>query len=174
MTWTTVVPAAITGAVGIAGIGGALLSARITSKSAAENLRTSIAAEDARANLAEKRRIYANCLGALTAFLTAEIRKQNAPCRQSDRANQAYTPALLATSSAVWEVILITSIEVANQTARVFDAVIHMDAAAPQIDDTLRVLAQAGEIGDAISTLSETMRRDLGEEALDVPDLTSR
>ncbi len=59
MDWTIIVPTAITGVVGLAGIGGTLLSARMTSKSDAENLRTSISAEDARAKLAEKRRAYA-------------------------------------------------------------------------------------------------------------------
>ncbi len=47
MDWATVVPTAIAGVVGLAGIGGTLLSARLTSKSDAENLRTSISAEDA-------------------------------------------------------------------------------------------------------------------------------
>jgi hypothetical protein len=58
-------PAAITGVVGLAGIGGTLLSARMTGKSDAANLRMSVSAEDTRAKLAEKRRIYANCLAAI-------------------------------------------------------------------------------------------------------------
>lgn len=61
-------PAAITGAVGIAGIGGTVLSATITRKSAAENLRISIDAENERIKLAEKRRIYAQALAAITAY----------------------------------------------------------------------------------------------------------
>lgn len=71
MDWATVVPTAIAGVVGLAGIGGTLLSARLTSKSDAENLRTSISAEDAGAKLAEKRRIYANCIAAITACASA-------------------------------------------------------------------------------------------------------
>jgi hypothetical protein len=39
---------AVTGVVGVAGIGGALLSAKMTSKSDTENLRTSISAENKR------------------------------------------------------------------------------------------------------------------------------
>lgn len=49
----TVIAAGVTGVVGVAGIGGTLLSARMTSKSDADNLRTSIAAEDTRAKPAE-------------------------------------------------------------------------------------------------------------------------
>jgi hypothetical protein len=74
--WGTVIAAGITGLVGIAGIGGTLLSARMTGKSDAENLRTSITAEDGRARLAEKRRVYANCLARLTdGFFAATIVK---------------------------------------------------------------------------------------------------
>jgi len=67
MDWGPVITAGITGIVGLAGIGGTLVSAKITRKSAAENLRTSIGAEDERARLAEKRRIYAQALASLTA-----------------------------------------------------------------------------------------------------------
>jgi hypothetical protein len=58
--WGTV----ITGVVGLAGIGGTLLAARMTGKSDAENLRTSISAEDRRARRTEKREIFARFLDA--------------------------------------------------------------------------------------------------------------
>lgn len=67
MDWGTIVPAAIVGAVGLAGIGGTLLSARMT-----------INAEDARTQRGEKRLIYANCLAALER------------CRQAVRQAQAH------------------------------------------------------------------------------------
>ena len=57
--WATVIPAVVTGAVGIVGISGTILSARLTAKSQTANLRLSIGAENHRAQLAEKRRIYA-------------------------------------------------------------------------------------------------------------------
>jgi hypothetical protein len=57
----SIAPNLITGAVGIAGIAGSNVSAGQARKSAAENMQTSISAEDRHAKLSEKRRIYANC-----------------------------------------------------------------------------------------------------------------
>jgi hypothetical protein len=60
-------PTIITGAVGVAGIGGTLLSARWQTAS----VKLSIAAEDERAKRAEKRRIYAAAYSALSDGLSA-------------------------------------------------------------------------------------------------------
>jgi hypothetical protein len=67
--WATVV----TGVVGVAGIGGTLLSARMTSKSDAANLRTSIAAEDMRAKVTEKRRVYAKYIASMIEVIVATV-----------------------------------------------------------------------------------------------------
>lgn len=61
MSWD----ALITGAVGVAGIGGTVLAARMTNKSQTANLVLSIDAENERARIADKRRIYATCLATL-------------------------------------------------------------------------------------------------------------
>ena len=66
MDWTVVVSTAITGAVGIAGVAGTVVSARSASKSATKDLMLQINAENNRANLAEKRRVYAACMAALS------------------------------------------------------------------------------------------------------------
>lgn len=60
----------ITGAVGVAGIGGTILAARMTSKSQTANLKPGIGAENERARRAEKRLIYARCLASYEAMLT--------------------------------------------------------------------------------------------------------
>ena len=57
----------IIGIVGLAGIGGTLLSARMTGSS-----------EDRRAKLAEKRRVYAGFLAALTQYAGADDRMRAA------------------------------------------------------------------------------------------------
>jgi hypothetical protein len=59
------------GVVGLVGIGGALLSASMTSKSNAQNLRTCISAEDKRARRVEKRAIYAKYLAACNEMSSA-------------------------------------------------------------------------------------------------------
>jgi hypothetical protein len=76
--WSTIV----TGAVGAAGIGGAIFVARMGNKSQAANLLVSIGAEDERLRLAEKRRVYALFLGACS-----EVRSQAFVSRH--HANQA-------------------------------------------------------------------------------------
>jgi hypothetical protein len=67
--WSSVVPALITGAVGIAGVAGTLLSARIAANSSAE-----------RDRLAEKRRVYADFYRA-TSNMNAPVQELNAAIR---------------------------------------------------------------------------------------------
>jgi hypothetical protein len=71
MDWASVVPGAITGIVGIAGIGGSILSAKLAGKSATQNLQTSITAENERTHVADKRRIYASFQASLNKLLVA-------------------------------------------------------------------------------------------------------
>jgi hypothetical protein len=71
--WAAVTSTAITGAVGIAGVAGAIISARIAGKSARDSAGLNINAEADRARLAEKRRIYARALGALDSAALAVV-----------------------------------------------------------------------------------------------------
>lgn len=143
MDWGTVVPAAITGVVGLAGIGGALLSARMTGKSDAENLRTSISAEDRRARLAEKRRIYANCLATLTIAATARAEAHD---------RQGAAAALVAAANAAFEVKLIAPRTVCGFT----------DPAMSRLANSEFGKAD-NRSADAIAELAHAMRVDLGE-----------
>jgi hypothetical protein len=72
--WAPVLPALITGAVGIAGIGGTILSARITAKAQTANLRLSIGADNHRARVAEKRRIYATFMASYNGTVEAVVK----------------------------------------------------------------------------------------------------
>lgn len=65
--WSTIA----TGAVGIAGIGGSIWSARISRKSATSDLRPTIGAENERVRMSEKRRIYAVYLSSTTRYSLA-------------------------------------------------------------------------------------------------------
>jgi cation transporter-like permease len=66
VNWGTIIPTVVTGVVGLAGISGSIVSARIASKTASKNLEKSIHAKAARIIRAEKRLLYANYLAALT------------------------------------------------------------------------------------------------------------
>lgn len=148
MNWGAVIAAAITGVVGIAGIGGALLSARMTAKSSAENLRTSISAEDARARNAEKRRTYANCLAVLT--LAVSTRASANPDDRDSRTNAANL--IITAANAVFEVKLIAPPEVDT-----------LAIAAMQNLSSSKVGQVHKESAGAITRLASAMRADLDE-----------
>ncbi|MFZ0166064.1 MAG: hypothetical protein WAL12_20985 [Trebonia sp.] len=145
MDWAVVVAAGITGVVGLAGIGGTLLSARIAGRS-----------EDKRAKLAEKRRIYANCLAALA----NEIRARSLVARVDDRPPtkrrlenlDRAIAASVATATTVFEVHLVGSLDVA--------------ALAMECHETLAQMTSESEPenwGTAFARLIAAMRADLGE-----------
>jgi hypothetical protein len=157
MDWAIVV----TGAVGLAGIGGTLLSARMTSKSDAANLRASISAEDTRAKLAEKRRIYASCIAALDAYANyAEYatRADTLPLAQRAQLLGESARSRLAAFYASSEMDLIAPPEVAVWVHRMLWTVLRAEKAATNE-------AQVGEIVDAHMNVVVAMRRDLGEHA---------
>ena len=147
MDWGTVV----TGVVGLAGIGGALLSASMTSKSSAQNLRTGISAEDERARRAEKRAIYAKYLAACdetsfaapSHFLENIIPKRPQPREADERAASLYVAAVTANA----------------ELQLVAPAVVR------ELADSLQHLMVEGgkRYGDTKRQLLAAMRADLGE-----------
>lgn len=75
----------MTGAVGLAGIGGTLWQANRARKSEAELLQRNISAENERSQLAEKRRIYAHFHALCDPMLWAAIQHRIARERQVPR-----------------------------------------------------------------------------------------
>lgn len=143
--WSTI----ITGAVGVAGIGGTLLSARWQTAS----VKLSIAAEDAQAKLAEKRRIYAAASAALNNGLVA-MSAMNVSVNDSDTA--ALSSLLVTAGNIAWELQLIASAEVGRHARDALNALREGDG------DTLL---------ESLAALIPAMRADLGIESLDVGDL---
>ena len=86
INWATIIPPVVTGVVGIAGIGGAILSAKITATTQVINLRLSIGAENHRARIAEKRRIYATFIACYNKALDA-VNKHRASFSLSESTN---------------------------------------------------------------------------------------
>jgi hypothetical protein len=139
----------ITGVVGVAGIGGTLVSARWQTAA----VKLTIAAEDERAKSAEKRRIYAAAYAALSDGLmvmsTAESSKEDSDAT-------ALRSATGGASSAGWELQLIASADVSRHAR-----------------DALNALQQGeGEtLLDSLAELIPAMRADLGTDPLDIGDL---
>lgn len=159
LNWAAIVPAAITGAIGLAGIGGTLLSASIARQSNAENLQASIAAENNKARLSEKRCVYANCLAALMfGYLQAAMVRARGDVRSKGYAADVLEAnrARMAAVNALSEVRLIGPQDVGSLATRAVMAL-------------LRFLKEGGgsDFGKAHAKLTLAMRIDLGEP---VPD----
>ena len=103
------VPVAITGAVGVAAVAGTIINAKITGNSARETARLNINAEDRRAYIADKRRVYARAIAAIETAVTAVSRVPDGGVAQregdADRI-AAVDAALLAAADALGELQL--------------------------------------------------------------------
>jgi hypothetical protein len=122
--WSAVVAPLVTGVVGLAGIIGTAWQGKrgreIQSKNlqdsmaaAADNLRLTIAAENRRAELAEKRRVYAAHLAACTEVHRAVIKK-NSPLADKEAANLEYGKAVADVVAATAVVSLIAPSRVSD------------------------------------------------------------
>jgi len=152
--WGIVISGAITGIVGIAGIGGSIMSARLAGKSATQNLQVSITAENERARLAEKRRCYMHYLAASSDLINS-MAKQHV---LGDDADDALSTALVyergevltGVLSALGELLLVAP-----------EPVMHL------ADSAATLLAgadpDAGKFRELREQLLWAMRADLGE-----------
>jgi hypothetical protein len=139
----------ITGAVGVAGIGGTLLGARWQTA----GVKLGIEAEDERARRAEKRRVYAVAYAALSDSLMAMSRKE---ISKSESDVRAFHSASEKASNAAWELQLIASADVSRHARDALNALHEGDG------DTLL---------ESLAALIPAMRADLGIDPLDVGDL---
>jgi hypothetical protein len=142
MDWGTF----ITGVVGLAGIGGSIVSAKIASKSATGDLRIAISAEDARSRRADKRLIYASFLAALSKLRDL---------RTNEHRTDEDIKELLAAQTAAWvpvlEVGLVGPPQIATAAQQVYLLVTKND------DDVHKY-------ANAYADLIETMRADLNDQ----------
>ena len=155
--WTAVTAAIVGGVVGLAGIVFAWRQSKMT-----------ISAEDQRIKLAEKRRIYANCLAALqhaqAALQHAEgVATDDPPTESADAATPAAIDAAAALTAADAAVD-------AAMTACFEVAIIAPVAVYRPVATILKCLADQPEegLGDALGQVLVAMRVDLGETKLPV------
>src|SRR5262245_31553900 len=108
--WPAIVTGIVIGVVGLAGIAAVYWQGKRAAEAASENLRRSIDAENERAQLAEKRRIYAACQAAFTAMriesITHRVAYQPPPSQaQRDAAELALNQVRRAMLNAVGELL---------------------------------------------------------------------
>lgn len=153
----------VTGAVGVAGIGGTILAAWMTGKCQTADLKLGINAENARARLAEKRRIYANCQASFDRLFTAAVAVRGDE-RSADAALRANQDAELSSANAavlpaLSELILIAPDDIAGQAEmirRYLGTYVAESSGGAESDAMLPGLRKQ---------LFSAMRADLGETA---------
>jgi hypothetical protein len=186
ISWDVVV----TGTVGIAGIAGTLWQGKrsreaqsrdlkLSINSAAENLRLGLKAEDERAKLAEKRRIYALYVTSIDSYADKAIAfgaSLKSPDRQTkNRALKAYVQGGSAISVALAELMLIAPESVGSIARDIFVsigaiAVAGLEDSGKRLrDDAVDRLTSEysklpGKYHEMANQLYDAMRRDLGED----------
>jgi hypothetical protein len=162
----TIVLGIVTGVVGIAGVAGAIVSAKIASKSATKDLKLSIAAGNKRADMAEKRKIYASCLAALTEMETASgLHRVYYAGSKSQRGDAQWR--LIAAQNAMHiaasEADLIAPPDVRECLRENTRALVRYNSATIRGSTLMDDKEAAKEVGDVRQRLYEAMRKDLGE-----------
>jgi hypothetical protein len=155
----------VTGAVGAAGIAGTLLSARLTARSHIAGLKLSTAAEEERAHLAEKRRIYAGFHTSIDRLIVdwnlMHEGMGGAGPDEREELKQVPDAAMMAMSNSLSEIKLIAPEPVGRQAeklARLFRAI---SQAILSERDGAELDAIGSEIFRQRSALYEAMRADL-------------
>jgi hypothetical protein len=149
--WGTVIAGAV-GAIG--GVGATLAGAWMNGRSQMAGLRLGIAADNDRAKVAEKRRIYAACLTALSDDLSAAIRRETfANTEETGK----YGAALLTALNAVSELQLVAPSEVGRCGGT---ALVRLNHLKHFTDEARQAFVRA------LVELTKAMRADLGESPL--------
>jgi len=154
--WTAVTAAIVSGVVGLViGLAGIIFAWRQS--------KMTISAEDARAKLAEKRRIYANCITALTALLNSVRPADREILLGSEQMTEfldRFSHIKLAATNAASEVSLIAPAEVAAAAQLTLRILTDSSIASLQAKNDSRT----SPAGGALTKLIVAMRLDLGEQ----------
>lgn len=160
-----IITGVVTGVVGLAGIVATYWQGKRATEAASENYRRSIDAQDERARLADKRRIYATCQATFTAMRIESITHRVAyqpPADQAQRdaAELALNQAQRAMLNATSELLLIAPNDVRKIAADLADSYVSYTTA------TVRGASLDEPTGSAAhmqSQLYDAMRADLAE-----------
>jgi hypothetical protein len=176
--WPVIVTGIVIGVVGLAGIVAVYWQGKRAAEAASENLRRSTDAENERARLAEKRRIYAACQAAFTAMriesITHRVAYQPPPGQeQRDAAELALNQTRRAMLNATGELLLIAPAAVRKIAADLTDSYLSYITATVRGASLEEPTEPAGHMQ---SQLYDAMRADLGEptEPADPTDSASR
>jgi hypothetical protein len=154
--WTIVVSGAITAAVGIAGVAGTILAARIAGNSTRETARLNITAETRRTQLADKRRIYAHAIATMdVSVLAAQAELSDLSGVTARDIADKRDAALLSAANAMGEVQLASPPRIVDLASR----------AMAELSDFCQHTIVYDRIREARRSLLDAMRADLNQEA---------
>jgi hypothetical protein len=140
MDWGSVISTAVTGVVGLAGIGGTFLSARMAGRS-----------QDLRERLAEKRRAYSGVLAAWATYADAENRVHAAGTAKRESLSIERDHVLQSARVATYEVVLIGNLDIGQM--------------ALHVEESARAAGEGGsgkDMEQAYANMLMAMRADLG------------
>jgi len=165
--WPAIVTGIVIGVVALAGIVAVYWQGKRAAMAASENLRRSIDAENQRAQLADKRRIYAACQAAFTAMriesITHRVAYQPPPDQaHRDAAELALNQARRAMLNATGELLLIAPTDVRKLAADLTDSYLSYTTATVRGASLDEPTEPPGHMQ---SQLYDAMRADLGEPA---------
>lgn len=155
----------VTGAVGIAGIGGTILATRMTGNAQTRNLLVSIDAENKRAHIAEKRRIYAEFLATVDTEMKAtlnyrRIKGQGVSGEEKDAAFDELMRAGGVMMEKSMELKLIAPRDIRLLVASLVDA--YFKYAMDTFDGATELVKV--EESTPVSVIIDSMRADLGDD----------
>jgi uncharacterized alpha-E superfamily protein len=151
-------PQIITGVVGLGGIAGTIVSARLAANTATKNLELSIAAENERAREASRRQVYTACLTALHEFYTMgdRIHSMHQDNPEKAEAAQKLNDIMDAAYRAVSEVRLMAPPKVWNAVLQAANAISNYADVGARGEDSAAV-------NELLALATTAMREDLGE-----------
>jgi hypothetical protein len=163
--WPAIVTGIVIGVVALAGIAATYWQGKRATQAASENLRNSVDAENERARLAEKRRIYAACQAAFTAMriesITHRVAYQPPPSQdQRDAAELALNQARHAMLHVTSELLLIAPEGLRKIAADLTDSYLGYITATVRGASLAEPTEPAGQLQNQ---LYDAMRADLGE-----------
>lgn len=170
-------PTVITGVVGVAGIVGTVLAARIAASSQTANLLLSMNEERSRARLVDKRQVYADFVTAAHeadfmitwVYLGRSQGKEDVPISELYKLRAAMYSRLSEVELVGTEEVISRAQALSRYVTQYFSGLVEVDLV-DNVDPPMTRLRVSEPLSEIEKRLSEAMRADLGVEPVDTTE----
>jgi hypothetical protein len=148
---------------GVVGVGGTALGAWLNGRTQTKTLRLSLDAENKRARLADKRRVYVSCIAAISEVFNAILKVSMFPDKSGgvrESLLSEYSAALASLLNATSELQLVGPESMIGLARDIYEPFV-LDIAPGPLSEEIR--ERFREIGELREQLLAAMRADLGE-----------